>query len=185
MILRQAAGIIKKAGPWSGSWSRAFSGDTFAMLLNQTTLHDALPMAERVRKALGDARFSHGIRPLRVTASIGVAQLRADEMRGAEPDRVSQALAAAKQAGGNVCFRHDGENVSSGVVGVSSQNRSEMRKSRYRWPRCGAIRATWAAESQQDAEHYAAQLEIDARCSRSRGNTLGPIVVRGQFEPPH
>ena len=31
-----------------------YGGDTFAILLNQTTLHDALPIAERVRKTLED-----------------------------------------------------------------------------------------------------------------------------------
>jgi diguanylate cyclase (GGDEF)-like protein len=58
---------------------------------------------------LEEAQFSHGTRPLRVTASVGVAQLEPDEMRGPVMSRVEEALAAAQAAGGNVCFRHDGQ----------------------------------------------------------------------------
>jgi diguanylate cyclase (GGDEF)-like protein len=85
-----------------------YGGDTFALLLGQTTLHDALPIAERARQVLSDSQFSHGTRPLRLTASVGVAQLHGDEMRGSNVSRVEQALAAAQAAGGNVCYRHDG-----------------------------------------------------------------------------
>jgi diguanylate cyclase (GGDEF)-like protein len=115
VILRQAAAIVKKLARGRDMVAR-FQGDTFALLLNQTTLHDALPVAERVRKALADAEFSHGNRPLRITASVGIAQLRPDELRAAVTDRVTEAAAAALQAGGNVCFRHDGE----GCLPVSS-----------------------------------------------------------------
>jgi diguanylate cyclase (GGDEF)-like protein len=86
-----------------------YGGDTFAVLLSQTTLHDALPITERIRKTLEEAQFSHGSRPLHMTASVGVAQLEPDEMRGPVISRVEEALAAAQRAGGNVCFRHDGQ----------------------------------------------------------------------------
>lgn len=108
IILRQAGSIIKKQMRGRDMIAR-LRGDTFALVLNQTTLHDALPFAERVRKLLADAQFSHGSRPLQVTASIGIAQLRPDEMREAAMDRVQLALDSAKVAGGNLCFRHDGE----------------------------------------------------------------------------
>lgn len=108
VILRQVAGKIKHLIRGRDMVAR-YGGDTFAVLLNQTTLHDALPIAERVRKTLEDAQFSHGARPLRVTASIGIAQLQPEEMRGPVVSRVEQALAAAQDAGGNVCFRHDGQ----------------------------------------------------------------------------
>jgi len=107
VILRQAAAKIKQLIRGRDMVAR-FAGDTFAVLLNQTTLHDALPIAERLRKTLEEAQFSHGTRPLRVTASVGVAQLEPDEMRGPILSRVEEALAAAQAAGGNACFRHDG-----------------------------------------------------------------------------
>jgi diguanylate cyclase (GGDEF)-like protein len=107
VILRQCASIVKRIARGRDMVAR-YCGDTFALLLNQTTLHDALPMAERIRNAMNDTEFSHGTRPLRLSVSVGIAQLRADEMRGAIADRASEALQAAQQAGGNACFRHDG-----------------------------------------------------------------------------
>ncbi|HVT29919.1 MAG TPA: diguanylate cyclase, partial [Lacipirellulaceae bacterium] len=85
---------------------------------------DALPMAERIRSYLKDAQFSHGSRRLRLTASVGIAQLRPDELRDAVTDRAEQALLAAKQAGGNVCYRHDGENC----VPVSSAFHAKLER---------------------------------------------------------
>jgi diguanylate cyclase len=108
VILRQAAGKIKQLLRGRDMVAR-YGGDTFAIILSQTTLHDALPVAERIRKMLEEAQFSHGTRPLRVTASVGVAQLDPDEMRGPVVSRVEAALTAAQAAGGNVCFRHDGQ----------------------------------------------------------------------------
>ena len=128
VILRQAAGIVKQLARGRDLVAR-FRGDTFALLMNQTTLHDALPLAERVRKALIEAQFSHGTRPLRVSASIGVAQLSADELRGALTDRVGQALEAAKQAGGNVCFRHDGKTCHPVSAAFQAKTRRESEES--------------------------------------------------------
>jgi diguanylate cyclase (GGDEF)-like protein len=85
-----------------------FGGDMFAMLLTQTTLHDALPIAERVRNLLAEAQFSQGSHPLRVTASVGIAQLMPDETQNALIARAEEALGAAQRAGGNRCYRHDG-----------------------------------------------------------------------------
>jgi diguanylate cyclase (GGDEF)-like protein len=127
MILRQAASELKKLARGRDVVAR-FRGDTFALLLNQTTLHDALPVAERVRKQLQDTHFSQGTNPLRLTASIGIAQLRPEEMLAATTDRVEQAVVAAQQAGGNACYRHDGENcvpVSSAFQAKAGQDSGE------------------------------------------------------------
>jgi diguanylate cyclase (GGDEF)-like protein len=115
VILRQAAAKIKPLMRGRDMVAR-YGGDSFAILLGQTTLHDALPIAERVRKTIETAEFSHGTRPLRLTASVGVAQLGAEEMRGLVVSRVEDALAAAQAAGGNLCFRHDGQ----GCFAISS-----------------------------------------------------------------
>jgi diguanylate cyclase (GGDEF)-like protein len=127
MILRQVAEELKKLARGRDLVAR-FRGDTFAILLNQTTLHDALPIAERVRKQLQDTHFTQGTNPLRLTASVGIAQLRQEEMLAATTDHVEQALLAAQQAGGNVCFRHDGENciaLSSAFQVKSAQEAGE------------------------------------------------------------
>jgi diguanylate cyclase len=126
VILRQAAAEIKKMGRGRDLIAR-FGGDTFAIVLNQTTIHDSLPLAERIRKRLQETQFSHGAHPLRLTASVGIAQLRPEELREAAMDRAELALAAAKQAGGNLCFRHDGQECVpvASVFGVKTERAAE------------------------------------------------------------
>ena len=108
VILRQAAGMIKELLRGKDMIAR-FAGDTFALLLHETTMHDALPIAERIRTKLQDTEFSHGSRPLHITASLGIAQLLPDEMVPADFSRAEEALEHAKNAGGNICYRHDGQ----------------------------------------------------------------------------
>jgi diguanylate cyclase (GGDEF)-like protein len=107
LILRQAAAIIKQIVRGKDMVAR-YSGDSFAVLVNQSTVHDALPVAERIRREIETTEFSHGNRPLHVTASVGIAQLRPEEATAIGIERASEALEAARQAGGNLCFRHDG-----------------------------------------------------------------------------
>jgi diguanylate cyclase (GGDEF)-like protein len=115
VILRQAAGVAKEMLRGRDLVAR-YGGDTFAVLLNETTLHDALPLAERIRKQLEKKQFSQGSRPLHITASLGIAQLHREEMLDLDLTRVEAALNAAQQGGGNICYRHDGQ----GCIPVSS-----------------------------------------------------------------
>jgi diguanylate cyclase (GGDEF)-like protein len=168
VILRQAGSILKKLARGKDLVAR-LGGDKFALLLNQTTLHDALPFAERVRKALGEAQFSHGNHPLRVTASIGIAQLRQDEMQGAVTDRIGQALQAAKDSGGNLCYRHDGETCHP--VSAAFQAKTERAGEESL-----SLAALWSdssgGNSQVDAEHYAAQREAATGKAELSGRSL-------------
>jgi diguanylate cyclase (GGDEF)-like protein len=108
LVLRQAAGLLKNLVRGRDMVVR-FGGDRFAMLLTQTTLHDSLPLAERARSLIAETEFSHGSHPLRVTVSVGIAQLMPDEVRGALVARAEEALDAAQRTGGNACYRHDGK----------------------------------------------------------------------------
>ena len=65
MILRQAAAEIKKLARGRDMVAR-FRGDTFALLLNQTTLARCTAASpRRVRKQLQDTQFTQGTNPLR------------------------------------------------------------------------------------------------------------------------
>ena len=108
VILRQTAAMIKPLVQGKDLVAR-FTGDTFGIILRDTTVHDALPTAERIRKVIETGHFSHGHHPLRITASLGIAQKRPDEGPGQVIEQASAALCAAQQAGGNLCFRHDGQ----------------------------------------------------------------------------
>jgi diguanylate cyclase (GGDEF)-like protein len=175
MILRQAAAEVKQLARGRDMVAR-FRGDTFALLLNQTTLHDALPIAEKVRKQLQDTQFTQGTNPLRLTASIGIAQLRSEEMLGAVTDRVEQALVAAQQAGGNVCYRHDGENcvpVSSAFQAKSETGAGESLSLAAYWRDSasaaeGAPSANAAEPSEGDANLSGRSLFV-ANLSRRLG----------------
>jgi diguanylate cyclase (GGDEF)-like protein len=116
VILREAAGVAKELMRGKDMVAR-YAGDTYAFILAQTTLHDALPVAERVRSSLEQAELGHGNYPLHLTASLGIAQLQPDETSAELKQRVEEALGAARQAGGNVCYWHDGK----GTFPVSSR----------------------------------------------------------------
>jgi diguanylate cyclase len=107
VILRQAAAVIKQLMRGKDLVAH-YGADTFAVLLHQTTMHDALPIAERMRTTLEQATFSHGSLPLRMTASIGITQLLPEEATSEVVCRAKESLHAAKQAGGNACYWHDG-----------------------------------------------------------------------------
>ncbi|HJQ82210.1 MAG TPA: diguanylate cyclase [Lacipirellulaceae bacterium] len=127
VVLRQAAGIIKAMLRGKDLVAR-YGGDSFALLLNETTLHDALPMAERIRKLLEKKEFSQGSRPLHITASLGIAQLNQQEMVEADLTRVEAALDKARNGGGNICYRHDGQScfpVSSAFHAAEKEVRPE------------------------------------------------------------
>jgi diguanylate cyclase (GGDEF)-like protein len=107
VILRQAANVIKQLMRGKDMVAR-YSGDTYGLLLTQTTLHDALPIAERVRTTIEQAEFSHGSFPLRLTANVGIAQLQPEETTDDVVRRAAESLREAKHAGGNACYWHDG-----------------------------------------------------------------------------
>ena len=124
VILRQAAGVAKQLMRGRDMVAR-FAGDTYALVLPQTTMHDALPVAERVRAAIEQTEYGHGNYPLRLTASVGVAQWQVEERPAELSERAQQALDAAVQAGGNLCYWHDGKAcfpVSSAFKPVDSLN---------------------------------------------------------------
>lgn len=85
-----------------------FGGEEFAALLPVAQLGDAVKAAERARKAIADSRYSVGDAVLKVTLSIGVAEISIGESPDDLVRRADQALFAAKRGGRNNCFYHDG-----------------------------------------------------------------------------
>jgi diguanylate cyclase (GGDEF)-like protein len=148
VIMRQAAGRIKQLVRGKDLVAR-YAGDSFAVLVSESTMHDALPTAEKIRKEIESVEFSHGNKPLHITASVGIAQLQVDEPFAAVVGRAIAALAAARASGGNLCFRHDGKECypvsaafqSRETGGQSSQTLATMwRESSEAEPTNGASR---------------------------------------------
>jgi predicted signal transduction protein with EAL and GGDEF domain len=95
-----------------------FGGEEMAVVLSGTESAELRQAAERVRRVVQDASFTHEGTPLRVTVSVGAAeclhQESADELVG----RADEALYFAKQAGRNCACWHSGSHcqlISEGV----------------------------------------------------------------------
>lgn len=80
-----------------------YGGEEFVMLFVNTSMVDAQPKAERIREAIAAAPFRYGDKPLRITLSCGLSQLRAHDTADQLFERADQALYAAKQGGRNRC----------------------------------------------------------------------------------
>jgi diguanylate cyclase (GGDEF)-like protein len=148
VILRQAAGKIKQVVRGKDLVAR-YAGDAFAVLVTESTMHDALPTAERIRREIESAEFSHGNRPLRVTASVGIAQMHHDEPTMDVIGRAEQALAAALQSGGNLCFRHDGKECFP--VSAAFQTRDDGAQSSQ------TLASMWREKAEAEPTHGAAR----------------------------
>jgi len=99
-----------------------FGGEELAMVLPDTECKDAFLPAERSRKAVEDGEFEYEGMKLSVTVSCGLAQAMPDEPLSALLNRADQALYAAKAAGRNRGYYHDGETCRSIVGDIVSES---------------------------------------------------------------
>lgn len=83
-------------------------GEEFAVLLPHTTLSEARGAVEKVRQAISDLRFDVDGKQLSLTASGGLACIAVGESSEFLVARADEALYAAKTAGRNRVYRHDG-----------------------------------------------------------------------------
>lgn len=90
------------------STAARYGGEEFAVILPATTAERAQTAAERVRAAIEKTSVVHEGKTLRVTASIGVSgALQGDRQRDIVR-RADEAVYAAKAAGRNCSYWHDG-----------------------------------------------------------------------------
>jgi diguanylate cyclase len=90
-----------------------YGGEEFALVLPGTSLEMACGRAEKLRQAVEAARYRDGDAELRVTISLGVAVLCADDDLAGLIRRADAALYASKQNGRNRVSWHDGQDVRS------------------------------------------------------------------------
>lgn len=100
-VLKCVADTLRQASRPDDTVIR-MGGEEFCVVLENTDLTTALPVAARLREAIEDLQLSAGDTPVRITASIGVAATQ----DGAESARLvslmaDRALYRAKQAGRN------------------------------------------------------------------------------------
>lgn len=90
-VLRAVAQCVARQLPEGGSFGR-YGGAQLLLILPGTAQHDALLLAERVRRGVHDLRLAPAAPDLRVTVSIGVAQFEAKESVGQTIARADEAL---------------------------------------------------------------------------------------------
>ena len=100
-LLGQMGALLKSKVRWRDTLSR-LGGDEFGVLLESCSLDEAMHMAEELREAVRNFRFSWEERVFRLGASIGVVPITADnEDVAAILSAADSACAAAKEQGRN------------------------------------------------------------------------------------
>ncbi|MBL8957948.1 MAG: diguanylate cyclase [Myxococcaceae bacterium] len=97
-VLKQVAAVLQRELRTSDLAAR-YGGEELVLVLPHTSLDGARIAAEKVRAAIAGAAWSQLGPGLKVTASLGVAEARADDTVLTLVRRADQALYAAKQAG--------------------------------------------------------------------------------------
>ncbi len=85
-----------------------YGGEEFALLLPATSLEQSRAVAEKVRRTVAQAALEYEGQAISVTASGGLAMISANENGSSLVARADAALYAAKTAGRNCVFVHDG-----------------------------------------------------------------------------
>ena len=88
-----------------------YGGEEFAAILPKTTSQQAQGLASRLRLAIQETSIAFEGKALSVTASIGFSQAAPGEHARDLVRRADEAVYAAKAAGRNCCFWHDGVRV--------------------------------------------------------------------------
>lgn len=106
-VLRGLAGVLMKQAREMDVVAR-YGGDEFAIIFPQTSAAEAADAVERIRQAVENESFCFGEAVFRRTVSIGVAELLAGETAEGLIQRADTALYAAKGAGRDRSYWHDG-----------------------------------------------------------------------------
>jgi diguanylate cyclase (GGDEF)-like protein/PAS domain S-box-containing protein len=100
-LLGQVGALLKSKVRWRDTLSR-LGGDEFGVLLESCSLDEAMRMAEMMREAVGNFRFNWEERVFRMSASVGVVPIRADNEDVASIiSAADSACQAAKEQGRN------------------------------------------------------------------------------------
>ncbi len=106
-VLRNVAATLKKNAKATDLACR-YGGEEFALVMPNTTIKNATIAAERIREAIGSMKITFEGKTLSVTVSIGVAEAEQHDDSARLIRRSDEAIYAAKGAGRNCSYWHDG-----------------------------------------------------------------------------
>ncbi|MBM4088219.1 MAG: diguanylate cyclase [Planctomycetes bacterium] len=109
-VLRGLASLFRDRLP-PGTLLARYGGEEFVIALHGTFLDHVVQLAEELRSQVCRTRFRHENQNLLLTISCGLAQLDPSENPGRLVQRADTAMYAAKQAGRNRTFWHDGQEL--------------------------------------------------------------------------
>jgi diguanylate cyclase (GGDEF)-like protein/PAS domain S-box-containing protein len=169
-LLGQIGALLKSKIRWRDTLSR-LGGDEYGVLLESTTLEEALRTAEVLREALKSFRFEWEDRVFKLSASVGVVPITADNVDVASILSAAEgACAAAKEQGRNrvhsfaendieLMRRRRETQWAARISAALDDGRFEL----YRMP-------IMALKHREDGEHY----EILVRMRDEQGKIVSP-----------
>jgi diguanylate cyclase (GGDEF)-like protein len=107
-VLRSVASVLRANVRPTDMPSR-YGGEEFAVVMPDTSAADARPLVEQIRRLIDDHRCRFGDDTFHVTVSVGMAQLGPGDSSAEVIERADEALYAAKEAGRNCAFWHNGQ----------------------------------------------------------------------------
>lgn len=108
-VLRTVGQVLLKTAREMDFVAR-YGGEEFAIILPETPLDDGKSAAERIRTAIAAAQVNFNGKDLKITASVGLAELTAGDTPATLIDHADRALYAAKENGRNRSYLFDGTN---------------------------------------------------------------------------
>jgi diguanylate cyclase len=98
-VLKAIADCLARNFPRKSDLVARYGGEEFAVVLPDTSVQNAVRLAERTRQAIGELAVIHGPQTINVTVSIGVGRLGRFESVQGWIERTDQALYLAKTHG--------------------------------------------------------------------------------------
>ncbi|OGI41634.1 MAG: hypothetical protein A2150_02025 [Candidatus Muproteobacteria bacterium RBG_16_64_11] len=160
------------------------AGSAFAVLTPSTTRADALQLADRLRVTIASQAFSHGDNETTVTASIGLASVRADRRQDLEQllRLADERLLHARSEGGNrVCASVLGDVLAEAeeVVLAPPPETAPVAATDSVVPLTAAMGGTAAAPPAAPGDDTAEMIGIDRALQlleQGRGDRLQPFI---------
>jgi len=104
-------------------------GEEFGIVVSGASVEEVKEVAERARNLLESSRFPHRGLMLRVTASLGVAQIHTGEDITSLVQRADTALYCSKESGRNCVHFHDGNTCLRFGEGMATDAMDSIKKS--------------------------------------------------------